>query len=110
MKDVNSCYFGGVVYSEAVEKGTRAFLCIFRTCKQPIQCHSHRYNGAQRIWLHVLLSMSPNRAAKSLEILNLIAVKAITNVVAGSRSQSEAAAFRNPVAFEMEISMWRIFC
>lgn len=50
--------------------------------------------------------MSPNRVAKSLEILNLITVKAVINLMAGSCSQSKVAAFRSPVAFEMEISMY----
>lgn len=54
--------------------------------------------------------MSPNRAAKSLEILNVIAMQAVANLMAGPCSHSEVAAFRNPVAVEVEISMLHIFC
>jgi len=45
--------------------------------------------------------MSPNRAAKSLEILNVIAVQAVSYVVVGPCSHCEV------VAFEVETSMLR---
>lgn len=73
--------------SEAIEEGTRVFLCRFRTCKQPILYDSHSCNGAQGIWYNALVSLSPNRAAKSLEILNVIAVQAVTSLMAGPCSQ-----------------------
>lgn len=51
--------------------------------------------------------MSPSRAAKCLEMWNLMAMQTVTNLMAGPRSHSEVAAFRNPAVFEVETSMLR---
>lgn len=63
---------------------------------------SHSYKGAQRTWYYVLISMSPNRAARFLEIPNVMGMQAVTNLIPGPNSHSEVSAFRNPVDFEVE--------